>query len=93
MRTKILPPDFVTRFRFLRLRQLDFVNRLVKHTLHDFSRCLQCLRQHVQKLFRSFEVAVAQGVYPTNPFCNVFVTQSLCKLAARETEHETIRLT
>jgi hypothetical protein len=36
MRTKILPPDFVTRFGFLFLCQFDFANCLVKRMLHGF---------------------------------------------------------
>jgi len=44
------------------------------------------LRQHIQKLFRSSDVAVAQDVYPAYPFCNVFVAKSLYKFAARESE-------
>jgi hypothetical protein len=34
MRTKILPPDFVTRFGFMLFCQFDFANRLVKRTFH-----------------------------------------------------------
>jgi hypothetical protein len=86
MRTKILPPDFVTRFGFLLLCQFDFSNCLVKRKRHYLSRRLQGLRQHVHKLFRSFDVAFAQDVYPTDAFRNVFVAQSLYKFAARETE-------
>ena len=35
---------------------------------------------------RTMDVAFAQDVYPRDAFCNVFVTQPLCKFAARETE-------
>src|SRR3984893_16107239 len=66
MRTEILPPDLVTRFGFLLLCQFEFLNRLVQRTLHCFRGCLQCMRQHVQKVFRSCEVTVAQDVYPAN---------------------------
>ena len=86
VRTKILPPDFVTRFGFMLLCQFEFANRLFKCKLHGFRRCLQGLRQHIQKVFRSFEVTVAQDVDPAYPFCNVFVAKSLYKFAARETE-------
>jgi hypothetical protein len=34
MWTKILPPDFVTRFGFLSLDQFDFSNRFFERTLH-----------------------------------------------------------
>jgi hypothetical protein len=37
-------------------------------------------------LFRSFDIASAQDVYPANAFCNVFVAKAFCKFAARETE-------
>jgi hypothetical protein len=56
-----------------------------KRMLHGFRRCFQGLRQRVQKLFRPFDVAFAQGVDPADAFCNVLVAKSLCKFAARET--------
>jgi hypothetical protein len=37
-------------------------------------------------LFSSFEIALAQDVYPANAFGNVLVAKSFCKFAARETE-------
>src|ERR1019366_3364712 len=75
-----------TRFGFLLLCQFDFSNRLVKCKRHYLSRRLQGLRQHVHKLFRSFEITLTQGVDPANAFCSVFVAQPLYKFAARETE-------
>jgi hypothetical protein len=91
MRTKVLPPDFVTRFGLLLLRQFEFSNRLFKCKLHRFRGCFQGLRQHVQKLFRSFEITLAQDVYPANAFGNVLVAKAFCKFDARETKRDTTR--
>jgi hypothetical protein len=48
--------------------------------------CLQGLRQRAQKLFRPFDVALAQAVDPADAFGDIFIAKSLCKFAMREPE-------
>jgi BsuBI/PstI restriction endonuclease domain len=42
----------------------------------------EATKQPVKNLLRSFDVALAQGVYPADTFCNVLIAKSLCKFAA-----------